>query len=80
MNEDFLNLFDKYSIQEIEEGQLYTLVKGKVVVYLSHFTHEYDMADDDDSQAIVTVFKDHLNVLTIGGNLEYILNEVRKVI
>lgn len=80
MDEDFLNLFDKYSIQEIEEGQLYTLVKGKVVVYLSHFTREFDMADEDDSQAIVTVFRDHLNVLTIGGNLEYILNEVRKII
>lgn len=80
MDEDFLKLFDKYTIQKIDEGELYMLVKGDLVVHLSHFSRECDMPDLDNNEAIVTAFRDHLNILTLGGSLGGIIAEVKKIL
>lgn len=80
MNEEFLKLFDSYTVQNIDEGEFYTLVKGDLKVYLSHFSRECDMYDMGNDEAKVSVFKDHLNISTHSGNLEGIISEVKKLL
>lgn len=80
LNDDFFKLFDKVDKLNIDEGELYTLVKGDLKVYLTHYTKEVDMIDKDNDEAVVSVFRNGSRIFKIGGSIEHILNEIIKIL
>jgi hypothetical protein len=65
---------DKISLQLTYEGSIfYTFIKGNTVIYFQHFL--IDEFDDSD-EAIISIYKDQVNIINFAGSLTDVILEL----